>query len=112
MKRTSQLELDLQPLSGWGGKRLGAGRKRALKPRNAHRPRPPLAARFPCHVTLKIRSGLPSLRDGRFVREFEKSLGAACERGRFRVVHYSIQGDHLHAIVEAVSRGDLASGMK
>jgi REP element-mobilizing transposase RayT len=63
-------------------------------------------------VTLKIRKGLPSLRDARFVREFERSLSAACERGRFRVVHYSIQHDHVHTIVEATGRHALACGMK
>jgi REP element-mobilizing transposase RayT len=74
--------------------------------------RPPLAARFPCHVTLKTRHGLPSLRDARFVREFEKSMRTVCGRSRFRLVHYSIQPDHVHAIVEATSREDLACGMK
>jgi len=59
-----------------------------------------------------VRSGLPSLRTARFVREFEASVRAACERGRFRINHYSIQSDHVHAIVEAASREDLASGMK
>jgi REP element-mobilizing transposase RayT len=52
------------------------------------------------------------LRSVRFVREFEASLRSACERGRFRVVHYTIQPDHVHAIVEAASRQDLAVGMK
>ena len=69
---------------------------------------PPL----PCHVTLKVRRGLPSLRGVKFVREMERSFAAACDRGRFRVVHYSIQNDHLHAIVEATSQRDLAHGMK
>jgi REP element-mobilizing transposase RayT len=46
------------------------------------------------------------------VRELERSFREACERGRFRLVHYSIQGNHVHAIVEAASAGDLASGMK
>jgi hypothetical protein len=36
----------------------------------------------------------------------------ACERKRFRLVHYSIQGDHVHLIVEASSTRDLACGMK
>jgi len=63
-------------------------------------------------VTLKVRSGLPSLRTVRLVRELERSFAAACERGRFRLVHYSIQNDHVHAIVEATSARNLASGMK
>jgi REP element-mobilizing transposase RayT len=59
-----------------------------------------------------VRAGVPSLRAARFVREFESSLRSACERVRFRVSHYAIQPDHVHAIVEAASREDLAAGMK
>jgi hypothetical protein len=63
-------------------------------------------------VTLKVRSGLPSLRSAKLVRELERSLAAACQRGRFRVAHYSIQHDHVHLIVEAAGRHALACGMK
>jgi len=66
----------------------------------------------PVHVTLRMRKGLPSLRDGRFVREFRRSLAEACERGDFRVNHYSLQGDHAHLIVEARGKEALARGMK
>jgi REP element-mobilizing transposase RayT len=48
----------------------------------------------------------------KFVREWERSLTAACDRGRFRIIQYSIQNDHLHAIVEATNERDRASGMK
>ena len=40
-------------------------------------------------------SPVPSLRSERLVRELRRSLVAACERGEFRVAHYSIQGDHV-----------------
>jgi REP element-mobilizing transposase RayT len=46
------------------------------------------------------------------VRELERSLAAACERARFRVVQDSVQPDHVHLIVEARSQRDLACGMK
>jgi REP element-mobilizing transposase RayT len=71
-----------------------------------------LASAYPCHVTLKVKTGLPSLRSGRLVRELERTWREACERRRFRLVHYSIQGDHVHLIVEANSARDLACGMK
>jgi REP element-mobilizing transposase RayT len=48
----------------------------------------------------------------RLVREVEASFRRACERGRFRLVHYSIQSNHLHLIVEAASTSDLGRGMK
>jgi len=111
-KKLRQLGLDLRDRPRWGGRRAGAGRRPGPSPRDPHGPRPPLASRFPCHVTLKTQPGLPSLRTVRFVRELEGSLRAACERGRFRVAHYTIQPDHVHLIVEASSKEDLASGMK
>lgn len=91
---------------------MGAGRKRGPNRRDPHRARPHLAASFPCHITLKVKRGLPSLRTVRLVRELERSFAAACDRGRFRLAQYSIQNDHLHAIVEATSARDLACGMK
>jgi len=63
-------------------------------------------------VTLKIREGLPSLRAKRVVGEIEQSFARACERGSFRIVHYSIQNDHGHFIVEASDREALGRGMK
>jgi REP element-mobilizing transposase RayT len=45
------------------------------------------------------------------VRAFERSLAAASERSSFRVVHYSLQGNHAHFIVEARDRAALGRGM-
>jgi REP element-mobilizing transposase RayT len=59
-----------------------------------------------------VRRGLPSLRTVKLVRVLERSFAEACDRRRFRLVHFSVQNDHLHAIVEATSVSDLASGMK
>ena len=52
------------------------------------------------------------MRSRRFVREFRRTLRVACERGSFRVSHYSIQSDHVHMIVEAAGKRALGSGMK
>jgi len=111
-RRSPQLQLDLRPPSRWGGSRPGAGRKPGLRRRDPHRRRLPLEARHPCHVTLKVRPDLPSLRSVRLVRELERSLRAIRDRERFRLVHYSIQGDHAHLVVEAGSASDLGRGMK
>jgi putative transposase len=66
----------------------------------------------PVHVTLRARVGVPSLRTVSFVREFRRSLAQACERGDFRVIHYSLQRDHAHLIVESAGKDALARGMK
>jgi hypothetical protein len=42
----------------------------------------------------------------------KRSLARACERGEFRVAHYSLQRDHVHMIVEARGKHALARGMK
>ena len=96
-----------------GGARKGAGRKpkgeRAGVP---HRPRGTLAPRFPVHVTVRLRAGLPSLRRKGTVQELERCFAAGRERFGFRLVHYSIQSNHLHLLAEAEGRPSLARGMQ
>jgi REP element-mobilizing transposase RayT len=77
-----------------------------------HRRRDKIPGYCPVHVTLRVRTDVPSLRTVAVVREFRRSLAEACERGDFRVNHYSLQGDHAHLIVEANGKQALANGMK
>jgi putative transposase len=99
--------------SGWGGPREGAGRKPASrKPPVHHVRRDPVPGHAPAHVTLRVRHGLPSLRSRRFLRVFRASLRKCCERGEFRVVHYSVQRDHVHLLVEAAGKEAMGRGMK
>jgi REP element-mobilizing transposase RayT len=71
-----------------------------------------MPGRYPAHVTLRVRQGVPSLRKKAFVRELRRSLRKACDRGEFRLVHFSVQRDHAHLIVEAAGKGALGRGMK
>jgi hypothetical protein len=87
------------------------GRPKGPNPLVRHRSRKPFADTQPCHVTLKVRAGLPSLRQGQVVRELESVFRRGNERRRFRLVHYSIQADHAHLIVEASDRDALGRGM-
>jgi REP element-mobilizing transposase RayT len=61
---------------------------------------------------LKVKRDVPALRSAKLVAELERSWRMACERRRFRLVHYSIQNDHVHLIAEASSARDLACGLK
>jgi len=88
------------------------GRRAAPGARVLHRSRAAFRRGEPCHVTLRVREDVPSLRSVRLVRELERSFADACERGEFRLVHYSLQGNHAHLIVEAKDRGALGRGMK
>jgi len=53
-----------------------------------------------------------SLRTRDVVREIEGSFRRGAERGEFRLVEYSVQGDHLHAIVETEGPESLGRGMR
>jgi hypothetical protein len=63
------------------------------------------------HVTLRLLPKLPSLRTVPLVRELERSFAKGCTRPGFRLVHYSLQGNHAHLIVEASDRVMLGRGM-
>jgi REP element-mobilizing transposase RayT len=77
-----------------------------------HRRRASIDAHAPQHVTIRVRQGLPTLRQPRFVRGFRVTLSRACARHGFRVVHYSIQRDHVHLLVEVHDKHTIACGMK
>ena len=96
----------------WGGRRVGAGRKPGPRPAVRHASRAHFRKPLPAHVTLRVRSDLPSLRTLRVVREIESTFAAGCARPGFRLVHYSLQGNHAHLIVEAHDRDALGRGMK
>ena len=66
----------------------------------------------PVLVTLRVLDDVPGLRCARFLREFRKTLRKGARRPGFRVVHYSIQDDHAHFLVEAQGKVCLANGMK
>jgi REP element-mobilizing transposase RayT len=109
MRRSKQQALDLgrDTVS-----RDRGGRPEGPNPRVRHRSRKPFLESQPSLVTLKAVRGLPSLRKRRIVRAIEAAFRAAKERPGFRLVHYSIQRDHVHLIVEAGDRAALGRAMK
>lgn len=96
-----------------GGARRGAGRKpNGPRPLVSHAKRPRLAARFPVLVTTRIAQGLPSMRRETTLAFLRVALRAGSDRPDFRLVHFSIQSNHLHFIVEASSADSLSRGMQ
>jgi putative transposase len=102
----------------WGGKRAGAGRpKKAATARKfvPHHSRPVHKKRYPAHVTLRARSELPNFRSQRVQTMLrgilERQLHRRRYRDQFQVVHYSIQSNHLHLIVEATDTRAMRSGV-
>ena len=76
----------------------------------SHRTRAVLASRYPVHVTMRLREGLPNLRRVGPHRVLRDSFAKGNERFGFRLVHYSVQRNHLHLIVEAKDRRALSRG--
>ena len=64
------------------------------------------------HVTVRLRKGLPTLRNRRVYAALRAAFAAASHRFGFRLAHYSVQRDHLHLIAEAKDRPALAGGVQ
>jgi REP element-mobilizing transposase RayT len=123
MLARDQLRFDLpKPPVTHGGRRKNAGRKPTRRGTwVGHKARPWHDPNHPVHVTLRVRRGIPSLRGYELARSITEGLRRAAQssharpaerRRSFRVVHYSIQPNHLHLIVEATSKTALARGMQ
>jgi len=96
----------------WGGKRKHAGRKpKGARAGVPHRPRKQ-PARTSALVTMRVRNGLPSLRGSRTFRSIAGALRKGRERFGLRVIHFTVQGNHLHLLVEADDSISLTRGMK
>ncbi|MEO6775436.1 MAG: transposase, partial [Kofleriaceae bacterium] len=109
----SEVELPSVPqVERRGGKRVGAGRKKTGRCRDApHRKRPVLERLHPVHVVLR-HTGRLSWRTRTYYDHVRRALRGMLGRDDFRVCHISIQDTHLHLLVEAVDRKALARGMQ
>jgi REP element-mobilizing transposase RayT len=106
------MQLELQFPKGWGGRRKRAGRKASARRSTPHRARPTHRRWVPEHVTMRLCS--KSLRSQFVFPTVAGAIAAANARGRgrFQIVHYSVQADHLHLLVEALEHHDLIEGMR
>jgi REP element-mobilizing transposase RayT len=77
-----------------------------------HVPRPEFAARNPLHVTQRMRPDVGNLRTQRRLEVLKRAFHAGSGHLGMQVVHFSVQGNHLHLIVEAEGRHALSRGMK
>lgn len=97
-----------------GGARPGAGRKRAPgRRRMSHKRRPYIKPENPLLVTVRIDREVGWLRKMSAYRAIHRALRTAgWHHGTFRIVHFSLQGDHIHLICEADTKDCLSTGMR
>ncbi|HEY5950231.1 MAG TPA: transposase [Kofleriaceae bacterium] len=105
-------------------KRRRRGRKPGRKPKgrragSPHKTRPELKARFPVHVVLRVVDAIGSLRKRHMYRALREATIAVAKRelndkpdAAFRIVHISIQRNHIHLLVEADNKTALSRGMQ
>lgn len=97
-----QLQMKFPRRRTWGGARKGAGRKPAPgRPRVSHGPRDAITPTTPVLITLRLVSGIPSLRHREAFALLLRAFQQGRERFGARLIHFSVQTNHLHLVVEA-----------
>jgi REP element-mobilizing transposase RayT len=114
MSATSiQLRLGLRKRQTHGGARAGSGPKpKGGRAGVSHHGRPEVTRDTPVHTTLRVLPHVWNLRSRRALHVVEAALAGARAWREFRIVHFSVQGDHLHFIVEADGNRALSEGMQ
>jgi len=96
-----------------GGKRAGAGRKaKGEKAGIPHVRRPAFTAKQPVHVTVRMLPHVWNLRSRPSFTVIGRALGIAAYRFETRLCEFSIQGNHIHLVVEAASPRALSQAMQ
>ena len=96
-----------------GGKRRGAGRPpKGKRAGSSHKERPFLHERYPVHVVLRVVGAVGNLRRRCVYQAIREATLTTARREDFRIVHLSIQRNHVHLLVEAKHKTALASGMQ
>ena len=78
----------------------------------SHRPRLAFRRAMPVHVTLRMADHVWNLRSRRAFRVSASGLGVGADRFGVLVVQFSVQGNHIHLLVEAPNGEALAKAMK
>jgi REP element-mobilizing transposase RayT len=108
------------------GKRVRARRRRkpGRKPKGAragspHKARPELKPWQPVHVVLRVVEAIGSLRKRHAYKALREATLSVAKRelddvrdGAFRIIHISIQRNHVHLVVEADHKMALSRGMQ
>ena len=102
-----------EPPRKHGGLRLGAGRPRkAKRPQVPHRSREPFEKLLPVHVTMRMADTVYNLRSQRSFAVLRRAIRRARNRFGVRILHFCVQGNHIHLVVEAPNRARLDQAMK
>jgi REP element-mobilizing transposase RayT len=109
-KRHTQLKLELKT---HGGARTGAGRPpKGPRSSERHKTRPSFKTSEPLHVVVRTEREVGRLRKRHMYKAVREATLCVAKYDDFRIVHLSIQSNHLHLLVEAEHKTALARGMQ
>lgn len=91
-----------------GGRRPGSGRKRIHSKGVAHRQREMVKMRNALHINFKYRT---NIRHKKGVHLLKRAILNARKKG-LRIIHFSLQSNHIHLILEAQDNSILTRGMR
>jgi hypothetical protein len=104
---SKQMSLNLNR-GTWGGRRTKCGRKRIHSRGVSHRTRESVNSKRPLHVNFKYRV---SIRNKEVLKILKRALINSGAKG-LRILHYSVQSNHMHFILEADNNKILETGMR
>jgi REP element-mobilizing transposase RayT len=113
-KRHIQLSFPKRDKNGQMRVGKNAGRKpNGPKAGSPHKKRVETDPRLPLHVVLRVATTVAWLRTPKAYRAVRAALVTVLDRAEmFRIVHFSLQGTHLHLLCEASDRMTLARGLQ
>jgi REP element-mobilizing transposase RayT len=107
------IQTELRLRSRRGGRRKGAGRKPAGdKAGMPHARRERIERLAPVHVTVRMARHVYNLRSRRAFSVVGRAIAKAANRFGVRIVEFSVQGNHMHLVVEAGAHEALSRAMQ
>lgn len=93
---------------GRGGRRPGSGRKRIHSKGVSHKKREAVNQKTPLHINFRYKT---HIRNKDSLRLLKRAIINARAKG-LRVIHFSMQSNHIHIIVESSENKTLTKGMR
>ena len=94
-----------------GARKVGRPRKPGRRP-SQHVARPEVNPRHPQHVTLRVVQDIGNLRKAKLYKALRHATYVTAAREGMRIIHISIQREHVHLLVEAEGKRELSRGMQ
>ena len=101
-----------RPRKARRGRAKGGRPAKGPRPSERHETRPSFRKYEPQHAIVRVTDAIGTLRRREMYKAVRKALVTTFTRTNFRIVHLSIQGTHIHLLLEADDKSALARGMQ